>query len=142
MAMAARFRRQTRDRSTDDTQGPHNQGSVPRSRYAVTTSTVPRHRHAVSLQQAAQESPTLARLSELARESGQRLEAIQGLIPEALRAAVQPGPIDGQTWCLLVHGNAAAAKLRQLLPSLQSRLRSQGWEVNAIRLKVQIDRGS
>ncbi|MGH8820584.1 MAG: hypothetical protein ACREWJ_04740 [Rhodoferax sp.] len=101
-----------------------------------------RHHHAVSLQQAAQESPTLARLTELARESGERLKTIQGLIPEALRSAIQPGPIDGETWCLLVNGNAAAAKLRQLLPSLQSHLRSQGWEVNAIRLKVQIDRES
>ncbi len=142
MAVTALFKGQTRDISVDDIHGPHNQGIVRHSLYAVTTPIVPRHRHAVSLQQAAQESPTLARLSELARESGQRLEAIQGLIPEALRAAVQPGPIDGETWCLLVHGNAAAAKLRQLLPSLQSRLRSQGWEVNAIRLKVRIDRGS
>lgn len=111
-------------------------------RQPVTTPSATRHHHAVSLQQAAQESPTLARLTELARESGRRFEAIQGQIPEALRAAIQPGPIDGETWCLLVRSNAAAAKLRQLLPSLQSRLRSQGCEVNTIRLKVQIDRGS
>lgn len=106
----------------------------------MTTPPAPRHRHAVSLQQAAQESPTLARLTELARESGQRFEAIQGLIPEALRVAVAPGPVDGTTWCLLVRGNAAAAKLRQLLPSLQSHLNRQGWDVSAIRLKVQVDR--
>jgi hypothetical protein len=106
----------------------------------VTTPPAPRHRHAVSLQQAAQESPTLARLTGLARESGQRFEAVQGLIPEALRAAVQPGPIDGETWCLLVRSNAAAAKLRQLLPSLQVHLRNRGWDVSVIRLKVQVDR--
>lgn len=106
----------------------------------MATPPVNRRHHAVSLQQAAQESPALARLTELARDSGERLKAIERLIPEALRAAIKPGPIDADTWCLLVQGNAAAAKLRQLLPSLQSHLRSRGWEVDAIRLKVQIDR--
>ena len=97
-----------------------------------------RRNHPVSLQQAAQEAPTLARLAELARESGQRLKAVERLIPDGLRLAVRPGPIDGPTWCLLVESNSAAAKLRQVLPALQSHLRSQGWEVKSIRLKVQI----
>lgn len=101
-----------------------------------------RRHHSVSLQQAAQESPTLARLTELARDSGERLKAIERLIPDALRSAIKPGPIDGEAWCLLVESNAAAAKLRQLLPSLQSHLRSRGWQVNSIRLKVQINRES
>lgn len=105
----------------------------------MATPPVNRPHRAVSLQQAAQESPTLARLTELARDSGERLKAIERLIPEALRSAIKPGPIDGETWCLLVQSNAAAAKLRQLLPSLQSHLRSQGWEVSAIRLKVHIN---
>ena len=96
-----------------------------------------RNHHPVTLLQAAQDSPTLARLAELARESGERLKAIQPLIPEALRPAVKAGPIDGGTWCLLVGSNAAAAKLRQILPALQSRLADCGWEVTAIRLKVQ-----
>jgi len=96
-----------------------------------------RRHHPVTLLQAAEDSPTLARLAELARESGERLKAVQPLIPEALRSAVQAGPIDGTTWCLLVGNNAAAAKLRQLLPALQSRLAARGWQVNAIRLKVQ-----
>ncbi|RYG14693.1 MAG: hypothetical protein EON92_00985 [Burkholderiales bacterium] len=99
----------------------------------------PRHRP-VSVQEAAQNSPTLARLAELGRESAERLKAVEMLIPGALRPAIQAGPIDGPDWCLLVEGNAAAAKLRQLLPSLQSHLRSRGWEVNSIRLKVQVAR--
>jgi hypothetical protein len=96
-----------------------------------------RRHHPVTLLQAAQDSPTLARLAELARESGERLNAVRSLIPEALRPAVKAGPIDGTTWCLLVGNNAAAAKLRQVLPALQSRLADCGWQVTSIRLKVQ-----
>ena len=90
------------------------------------------------MQQAADESPTLARLSQLARESGERLKAVEPLIPASLRCAVKAGPIDGTAWCLLVDSSAAAAKLRQVLPALIAHLCSRGWEVNSIRLKVQI----
>lgn len=96
-----------------------------------------RRHHAVTLQQAADESPTLARLVSLTRESSERLKAVEPLVPPALRASIQAGPIDGSTWCLVVKSNAAAAKLRQLLPAMQAHLRSKGWEVNAIRLKIQ-----
>jgi hypothetical protein len=91
----------------------------------------------VTLQQAAQDSPTLARLTQLARESGERLKAVELLIPPPLRSSVKPGPIDGLAWCLLVDSNAAAAKLRQVLPALLNRLRDRGWQVNSIRVKVQ-----
>jgi len=95
-----------------------------------------RRHHPVSLQQAAEEAPTLARLAQLARESAERLRAIESSIPAALRACIRPGPIEGTTWCLLVDSNAAAAKLRQLLPLLQQSLRHRGWEVTAIRLRL------
>ncbi|HEX7889411.1 MAG TPA: DciA family protein [Ramlibacter sp.] len=95
-----------------------------------------RRHHPVSLQQAAEEAPMLARLAQLARESGERLQAIASAIPAPLRAAVRPGPIEGTTWCLLVETSAAAAKLRQLLPLLQQKLISRGYEVSAIRLRV------
>jgi hypothetical protein len=104
--------------------------------------TAPNRRlHPVTFQQAADESPTLARLAQLARESGERLKAIELLIPAALRSAVRPGPIDGPSWCLLVDSNAAAAKLRQVIPALLNRLRDQGWQVTSIRLKVQTNKG-
>ncbi|MFN7856428.1 MAG: hypothetical protein ACK5OA_07585 [Acidovorax sp.] len=96
-----------------------------------------RRHHAITLQQASQESPTLARLTALTRESTDRLKAIEALIPTGLRSTIQAGPIEGDSWCLLVRNNASAAKLRNLLPALQAHLRSRGWEVNAIRLKVQ-----
>jgi len=96
-----------------------------------------RRNHPVTLLQAAQDSPTLARLTQLARESSELLRAVETLIPEPLRPAIQAGPIDGSSWCLLVSNNAAAAKLRQLLPALQSHLRERGWQITSIRLKVQ-----
>ena len=61
---------------------------------------------------------------------------MEPLIPPAMRAAIQAGPIEGGSWCLLVRGNAAAAKLRQLLPALAAGLRSKGYAVDSIRLKV------
>jgi hypothetical protein len=90
----------------------------------------------VSLQQAAQESPTLAGLAARARDASQRLQAVQELIPSEMRAAVQAGPVEGGTWCLLVQGSAAAAKLRQLIPMLQTRLKASGWDEVTLRIKV------
>ena len=91
---------------------------------------------AMTLLQAVQASPSLARLSELSKESSQRLELLQSLIPGPLKNAVQAGPIDGAQWCLLVSSNAAAAKLRQMLPTLQAHLVSHGLAVQSIRLKI------
>lgn len=95
-----------------------------------------RRHHAISLLHASAESPTLAKLTALTRDSSDRLRAIEMLIPPTLRTTVQAGPIDGDSWCLLVKSNSAAAKLRQLLPAFQAHLRTKGWQVNSIRLKV------
>jgi hypothetical protein len=107
----------------------------------MTTSAPNRRLHAVTFQQAAEDSPTLARLAQLARDSGERLKAIELLIPAALRSAIRSGPIEGPTWCLLVDSNAAAAKLRQVVPALLNRLRDRGWQITSIRLKVQTYQG-
>ena len=95
-----------------------------------------RRHHPVTLQQATEEAPVLARLAQLARDSGERLKAIETSIPGPLRASIRPGPVEGTTWCLLVDSNAAAAKLRQLSPLLLLKLNRLGWEITAIRLKV------
>jgi len=90
----------------------------------------------LTLHQAVGESPTLARLTQRVHESNQRLKAIEALIPSTLRPAVKAGPVDDENWCLLVSGNAAAAKIRQLVPLMQDSLRRQGWKVATIRLKI------
>lgn len=98
---------------------------------------VNRRLQSITLQQAADGSPTLAGLLARARDSSERLAAIEELIPPDLRRSVKAGPADGDVWCLLVQGSAAAAKLRQLMPRLVTRLKSRGWDVASIRLKVQ-----
>ena len=100
-----------------------------------------RHHHPVTLLQASQDSPTLSRLTELTRDSVARLKAVQPLIPPALRLSITAGPIDAGVWCLLLDNNATAAKMRQLVPSLESHLRSKGWAIESIRLKVRISSG-
>ena len=92
----------------------------------------------MTAQQAVENSPTLGRLAELVRASSARLKDIEALIPETLRALVAAGPIDGESWCLLVSGNAAAAKMRQLTPLLQSALARKVHKVTSIRLKILI----
>lgn len=99
-------------------------------------------KHSFTLLQATQDSPTLARLSELAAESSARLQSLEPLIPAALMSAVKAGPIEGPVWCLLLDNNAVAAKIRQLLPAFEAHLRSKGWEVTSIRIKVQMARNT
>lgn len=98
------------------------------------------HKNTVTLLEASQDSPALARLIDLASESAARLKAIELLIPNSLRLAVKAGPIEEQVWCLILENNAVASKIRQLLPAFESHLRTKGLEVNSIRLKVQITR--
>ena len=95
-----------------------------------------RRHYAISLEQAAKESPALAQVVGQARESADRLRAIQELMPPAMRPLVKAGPIEGDGWCLLVTNSSAATKLRQLLPAFEAHLRSKGWNVQRIRLRV------
>lgn len=99
--------------------------------------TIVRRHHAVTAINAVESSPTLARLAALTQDSSNRLKAIQPLIPPLLRNSLQAGPIDGNCWCLIVKSNAAAAKVRQLLPAIAAHLRTKGWDVASIRIKVQ-----
>jgi len=93
-----------------------------------------------SVQQAVENAPSLARLAALVKQSRDQFSIIEPLIPQGLRSAVQAGPIDGNQWCLLVNGNASAAKIRQLLPKLQNLLQLQGCVAASIRLKIMLPR--
>lgn len=99
--------------------------------------TIVRRHHAVTAINAVESSPTLARLAALTKDSSNRLKAIQVLVPPLLRSSLQAGPIEGDCWCLIVKNNAAAAKVRQLLPAMAAHLRTKGWQVASIRIKVQ-----
>jgi hypothetical protein len=94
-------------------------------------------RMATSVQQAVQQAPILARLAAVASQSQTYLEALAPWIPTALKNGIRAGPLEGGQWCLLAANSAVAAKLRQLSPTLLTQLQSQGWEVTAIRIKVQ-----
>jgi hypothetical protein len=91
---------------------------------------------AIRLQDAVQQAPTLARLSQLAAESAARLRIVQPTLPPGLRELVRAGPIDETGWCLLAPHNAAAAKLRQMIPALLQALAAAGHPAGAIRVKV------
>ena len=89
-----------------------------------------------TLEQVVDSSPGLAQFSAVARDTQNRLKAIAPLLPASLRPLVQSGGVDDDAWCLLVPNSAAAAKLRQTLPALCAHLRTKGWNVNSIRVKV------
>ncbi|MGZ5266235.1 MAG: hypothetical protein ACXWCC_05545 [Caldimonas sp.] len=82
-------------------------------------------------------SQVLTRLVDRLRESNAMFAAIVPLLPPALAVSVRPGPGDESGWSLLGANAAVAAKLRQLAPHLEDRLRESGHPVAAIRIKVQ-----
>jgi len=99
-----------------------------------------RPKKSVTVFQAAQDSPTLLHLSNLALDSSARLRALSPLIPAGIRTAIKPGPIEGAVWCLILENSAVAAKVRQLVPILLLHLNTKGWEVSSIRLKIHTQR--
>lgn len=81
-------------------------------------------------------SPPLSRLVDRLRESNAMLASILPLLPAALAASVRAGPLDDTGWSILGANAAVAAKLRQLVPRLEERLRERGHPVAAVRIKV------
>lgn len=89
---------------------------------------------------AIEQSTSLANLLGVHRQSVLYLQTIQSVLPPGLAPHIKAGPIDEAGWCLLVQHNAAAAKLRQLLPAISAHLRAKGHPVNDIRVKVMSNR--
>jgi hypothetical protein len=105
---------------------------MPESKPHVTT-----HGGTLALGAALDQSQPLARLLQRLKESRARFDTICAHLPEPLRDQVRPGPLDDAGWTLLVPHGAAASKLRQIVPTLEAALRGAGWQVAAIRIKVQ-----
>ena len=89
-----------------------------------------------SVTQIIEGATALSQLQALARDGQNRLQAILPLLPVSMRSLVQSGGIEGESWCILVPNSAMAAKLRQFLPSLCAHLRTKGWNVQLITVKV------
>ncbi len=77
------------------------------------------------------------RLQQRLAQAQARMEAVRPLLPQGLRAFVQSGPTDEEGWTILASGPAVAAKLRQLLPRLEDRLKLLEFRPYAIRIHVQ-----
>jgi hypothetical protein len=91
---------------------------------------------ALPLSDALQASEPLARLAERLRESKRRFECIAPVLPGALAAQAQPGPVDMHGWTVLAANAAVAAKLRQLVPLLTAELHKAGHAALPMRIKV------
>ena len=89
--------------------------------------------------EAAERAPQLTSLTQRAQAARERLAIIAPLLPAPLRKSVRAGGLDEQSWCLLAPHNAAAAKLRQLAPSIAAALRVRGLPDLALRIKVAKD---
>lgn len=100
-------------------------------------SSTPPQRLARPLSQALDESQPLVGLLQRVQLSRDCLEAIAPLLPPALRPQVTAGPLDETGWTLLAASNAAAAKLRQMLPTLEATLRDRALPGLPLRVKVQ-----
>ena len=91
---------------------------------------------ALPVAEAMRSSQPLSRLVDRLRESNAMLATILPLLPAALAESVRAGPLDETGWSLLAANAAVAAKLRQLVPRFEERLRERGHAVAAIRIKV------
>jgi len=91
---------------------------------------------AVDALQAAQSAPGLAQLIGQAQGAQKRLQALKSLLPAPILNQLSAGPIEDGTWVLMIKSAAAANKLRQMAPAMSAHLRSQGWPIERIQIKV------
>ena len=68
--------------------------------------------------------------------SQQCSQSIARLVPPMMRSRITWGAVQDGEWCVIISGNAVAAKVRQLTPAWLAHLRSKGWRVDSIRLKI------
>lgn len=88
------------------------------------------------LRRALDDSAPLGVLLARVHESRARLQALQPSLGPALAATVRAGPLDDAHWVLLADSSAAAAKLRQMLPTLEQALAAAGFAPRPLKVKV------
>jgi hypothetical protein len=103
----------------------------------VSSKPAPAVPNSLPIADALQRCAPLAALRERLRDSNARFDAIRAVVPAAMLVHLKPGPVDESGWTLLAANPAVAAKTRQLAPRLQQSLQDQGWQVSALRIKVQ-----
>ena len=95
-----------------------------------------RKHYAIHINQAAQEAPVLGSLLQCMQLSQQCSQSIARLVPPMMRSRITWGAVQDGEWCVIISGNAVAAKVRQLLPAFESHLRVHDLDVKSIRLKI------
>jgi hypothetical protein len=98
---------------------------------------MPSNLPALGIAEALRASAPLVRLGERMRLSNAYLTVVAPALPAGLAAHVHAGPVDDEGWSLLCANASVAAKLRQLVPHLEQRLKDGGHVVAAVRIKVQ-----
>ncbi len=85
-------------------------------------------------------SDVLLNLQRRMAESNERLRMVQAVLPAALCAQLKAGLLDDSGWTLLAPSSAVAAKLRQWQPVIEDAFKQKGWQVSAIRIRIQSGR--
>lgn len=85
-------------------------------------------------------SEPLTHLLQRLKASQDRLAAVEPVLPPGLRGQVAAGPLDETGWTLMADHPAAAAKLRQILPAVESTLAERGFAKVSVRVKVRSPR--
>lgn len=92
---------------------------------------------AMPVAEALNRSAPLQGLMARLRAAEARLALVRALLPPALAERVQPGGVeDDGSWTLIAPNPAAAAKLRQWLPTLGAALRERGLGDGRIQVRV------
>ncbi len=89
-----------------------------------------------SAAQALSDSHTLSGLLASHRRAQGCYASVRALLPGTLQSQVRAGPIDGGVWTLFASHASAAAKLRQVLPTLLAALAMREPDITEIRVKV------
>ena len=90
----------------------------------------------VQVLKAAQSAPGLAQLIAQASRSRSQVDDLTGLVPALILKQIHSGPMESGNWSLMLRSGASAAKLRQMGPAICAHLRSKGWDIQSITVRV------